>query len=243
MKDSPRERQAINACIGWIVFVVILGALAILALSLCTPPSFAQDQETARFLTLLNAYRTKGGLNNLVEDSRLVAASEWMAGDMIAHCVLTGPTCEHTDSLGRGPGERIQSFGYPDRAGESMGENIAWDGAVRTADQVMAAWQDSAPHNANMLNPAWKAAGISRRCTTEHCAWVNDFGSEFPRSVPTFTPAPTPRVPPTPEPTIPSIYPVLPTSTPTPVVPEPGTLVLFASGASVVLWASRKMRQ
>jgi uncharacterized protein YkwD len=216
------ERRGFYAFVGW---VLILVGLVLCAFAACPAnAAFAQDQETARFWTLLNNYRVANRLAALAPDSRLEAAAEWMANDMLATCVMVGGVCEHTDSSGRplGPrldwptrNPRLDAFGY---GGGGAGENIAWGtvGAIGTADQAFAAWKASASHNANMLNGSWKAMGVARRCNAEWCAWTNDFGAEFPSTAPTLTP--------------------------TPVVPEPGTSTLFVSGLSVLIWRLRCSR-
>jgi uncharacterized protein YkwD len=241
MRDRRQEARGFGCFLVWTLLVSALGLFVLFAiLALCTSTSFAQDTETVRFVGLLNGYRVANGLSPLAEDSRLVAAAEWFATDMLAHCISPSWTCQHTDSTGRAFDQRLRDFGYPCGITAGCGENIAGGtgGSAATADQVFAAWKASPSHNADMLQVAWKALGVARRCDAErNCAWSNEFGSQFPQQVATFTPAPTPVGTPTPFPPInPTIFPVLPTSTPTPVVPEPGTLVLFVSGLSVLLW-------
>jgi hypothetical protein len=244
MRDRWRGDRGFGCFLVWMVLAAVFCVLAVSALlAFFADTSLAQDQETARLVELLNAYRVANGLSPLAEDSRLVAAAEWFATDMLAHCISPAWACQHTDSTGRAFDQRLRDFSYPCGITAGCGENIAGGtgGSAATADQIFAAWKVSPSHNADMLQAEWKALGVARRCDAErNCAWSNEFGSQFPQQVATFTPGPTSVGTPTPFPPInPTIFPVLPSSTPTPVVPEPGTSILFVSGVSVLLWRLR----
>ena len=103
-----------------------------------------------------------------------------MANDLIANNYFS-----HTDSLGRDPGTRMASFGYP--ASNGWGENIAagFNDASDTLNQWINACDANASgtctyaHRVNMLEPYYKVMGIARAyspTSTYGWYWVNDFG-------------------------------------------------------------------
>jgi uncharacterized protein YkwD len=116
-------------------------------------PDGSLEPEEAAFLALINQYRQSRGLAPLAINPNLTAAAEWMSQDMAAKGYFS-----HTDSLGRDPFQRMAAFGYT--ANTWKGENIA--AGYQTAAQVMAGWQSSAGHNANMLNGNVTVIGIGR---------------------------------------------------------------------------------
>jgi uncharacterized protein YkwD len=61
----------------------------------------------------------------------------------------------HVGSNGSDPGQRMQAAGF---AWHTWGENVAF--GYPTADAVVAAWMNSAPHRANILNPAFTSIGV-----------------------------------------------------------------------------------
>src|SRR5205823_4478513 len=104
--------------------------------------------------------------------------ANWLGDDMVAHCAGAN-NCSHTDSAGRTFVQRLVDFGYPAGTSAGAGENIAWGtgGTMATAQQVFTAWQNSAGHNADMLNGSFKAIGVAHSCSGATCAWVADFGT------------------------------------------------------------------
>ena len=134
-------------------------------------PSTLDDQETA-FVGLINAWRAQNGVAPLQVSVTLTAASQWMAQDM-----ANGNYLDHTDSLGRDPGTRMFAFGYPNDVSD-WGENVAAGNG--DAQSTFSQWQNSPPHNANMLDPSYLAMGIGRAYnagSTYGWYWCNDFGS------------------------------------------------------------------
>ena len=110
-----------------------------------------RDRETGRFLALINRYRAQNGLKPLSLDKKLQRAAQWMSNDMAAKNYL-----DHRDSRGRDPFRRMAAFGYAYNT--YKGENIA--AGQQTAAKAIRSWQDSKPHNANMLNPKFTVIGI-----------------------------------------------------------------------------------
>jgi hypothetical protein len=147
-----------------------------------------------------------------------------MSGDMGANDYFS-----HIDSLGRGPGQRANDYGYEG----GVGENIAGGTPLGSAQAVFDAWKGSTGHNQNMLGSSYRVIGIGREYVPGSpygVYWTTDFGQSAndpgdpapvvscgstpgPTATPqaTATPAPTPTA--TPEPT--------PTPTPTDVMPTP----------------------
>jgi uncharacterized protein YkwD len=136
------------------------------------PPSGELAPEEAAFLALINDYRQARGLAPLSLNPNLTAAAAWQSQDMARNGYFS-----HTDSLGRDPFQRMADFGYT--ATTWKGENLA--AGYQTAAQVMAGWQGSAGHNANMLNANFRVIGIGRAYQAGSpygYYWTTTFGGE-----------------------------------------------------------------
>src|SRR5581483_6987502 len=77
---------------------------------LLLPARFGQaqttlDAEQSAFLTLINNYRAQHGAGPLQVSLALQQSSQWMSADMAAKNYFS-----HTDSLGRGPFQRMGAF-------------------------------------------------------------------------------------------------------------------------------------
>lgn len=128
------------------------------------------DTEEQAFLKLINDYRIANGRGALQVSLAITNACDWMSTDMAAKNYFS-----HTDSLGRDPFTRMRAFGY--NYNTWMGENIA--AGYRDALNTFNQFKDSPPHNENMLNPNYKAMGISRVFnpnSTYGYYWTTDFG-------------------------------------------------------------------
>jgi uncharacterized protein YkwD len=80
----------------------------------------------------------------------------------------------HVGPDGSQPQERMQVQGY---AWSASGENIA--AGQRSIDEVMAAWEGSAGHYANIVNPAYRHVGLGHWSSAGSLYgdyWVQDFG-------------------------------------------------------------------
>jgi uncharacterized protein YkwD/uncharacterized protein YraI len=110
------------------------------------------DSEEIAFLGLINDHRAMSGLGPLSVSSSLSAASAYHSIDMAEKAYL-----DHTMVDGTSVQQNMQNFGYQ---GGAYGENIA--AGTDTAAEAMNIWQNSAEHNANMLNGSFGAIGIGR---------------------------------------------------------------------------------
>jgi uncharacterized protein YkwD len=107
----------------------------------------------------------------LTLNQNLVNASKWLSQDMANKNYFN-----HTDSQGRTFDKRLVDFGYTPYA--TIGENIA--AGSETGAAAMTQWQNSPPHNANMLSSAYKNIGIGRAYnanSTYKWYWTTDFGT------------------------------------------------------------------
>ncbi len=126
--------------------------------------------EEARFLTLINNYRTNRSLSALKISPKLTTAARWMSADMGANRYFS-----HTDSKGRTSSQRMVAFGYTYNT--YKGENIA--AGYSTADAVFKAWLNSPTHLKVIQNPNYRAIGIGRVYTSGSpygWYWTTDFG-------------------------------------------------------------------
>lgn len=236
-----------GALSGRLAVALLAGALAIAtvgvsapmlaparAVTNCAVADTSIDGEEQAFVNLLNNHRAANGLAPLTISANLTRSASWMAADM-----ANGNYFGHTDSLGRNSQGRASDCGYP----WGVWENIyAGNGSGSAA---FSAWQGSASHNRNMLEPSLKQVGVGRAYNGNSrygWYWVADFGAVDdgtrlgaapPPPPPTATPPPPPP-PPTPTPVPPTPTPVPPTPTPTPT-PIPVSVTL-KPGANLVTW-------
>ncbi len=110
------------------------------------------DAEEVAFLGLINQYRAQNGLEPLAMSPTLTTAARDHSLDM-----GTQNYFDHTGLNGSTFSQRIAAAGYP---GGTTAENIFAGG--QTAQGAFESWRNSPGHNANMLNPAYKAIGIGR---------------------------------------------------------------------------------
>jgi uncharacterized protein YkwD len=163
----------------WMVRIALLVALAfgaVLAPSAITQRADAgttaeclSSQESA-FLSKINAYRQSKGLTPLMATRSLDVSSYKHSYDMGIKRYFS-----HTGSDGSSPWTRMAREGYTYNT--TKGENIA--AGYATADTVFTAWKNSAGHNANMLNPKFKAIGIGMVSVSGSpygTYWTTDFG-------------------------------------------------------------------
>ncbi len=163
--------------------VMVLPEHAPVVQSASTPNPTPQptDSEEMAFLEIINNFRAQNGAGPLQTSTELENSSRWMSNDLAAHNYFS-----HTDSLGRDPATRINSFGYS-TANSWWGENIA--GGFADAYNNFAGWMTACDpdssgactyaHKVNMLNPNFKLIGIARAYnvnSTYHWYWTTDFG-------------------------------------------------------------------
>lgn len=122
-------------------------------------PGYKLSAERARRATLclLNKERRSRGMGQLRSDSRQQEA----AGEHTRHMVRT--RCfDHACGGERDLVGRIIAAGYlPCICTWGVGENIAWGGGrLSSPRKIVAAWMNSPPHRANILNRSFDEIGI-----------------------------------------------------------------------------------
>ncbi len=148
--------------------VDVHAARPVAALTNCSVSDTGISSEEQAFLGLINQYRAQNGAPALSISTGLTRMATWHATDM-----ATKNYFSHTDSLGRSFSTRL---GQCDASGGSSAENIA--AGYSTAQQVFDGWRNSAGHNVNMLNPAYRYIGLARVTGgTYGTYWVTDFSS------------------------------------------------------------------
>lgn len=152
------------------------------------------DSEQAAFVTLINNFRAQNGAGPLQVSVALQNASQWMSADMAAKNYFS-----HTDSLGRTPFARMQSFGYPY---SPNGENVA--AGYADAQNAFNQWLNACDpdstgkctyaHRLNMLNPNFRVLGVGRAYnanSTYRWYWTTDFGGVVDQTMSSSTVADT----------------------------------------------------
>ncbi len=128
------------------------------------------DPEERAFLGLINNYRAANGLPGLQLSESLSGAADYHSVDMankdyFSHSLASGVTW----------GQNIANHGYTYNT--YQGENIA--AGNESASATFNQWRNSPGHNANMLNPNFKAIGIGRAYNgnaTYDWYWTTTFG-------------------------------------------------------------------
>ncbi len=116
-----------------------------------TPELFADEVQT---VYLANLERRKAGLPPLRWNHELSEAARGFALDVVANTPVG--FCDHIDSAGRGPGERIRAAGYPNIG--AWGENSVC--GYTTPAAAVRAWMNSPSHRANMLDTRFREIGM-----------------------------------------------------------------------------------
>jgi uncharacterized protein YkwD len=163
------RRCALSIALAAAVIVFGSGAPAAATTPFERSPQSASAQSD--LIALINAYRSSNGLQQLSPNGALTAAAAWMAGDMASRNYVG-----HISSDGRSPTQRMTTFGYP-ATSLHTGENLG--AGYETAGAVLAGWQESAAHNAVLLNPNYDAVGIGlvyHPSSTYRWYWAADFG-------------------------------------------------------------------
>jgi uncharacterized protein YkwD len=190
---APARGLSIAALLALITFALIAaepGNAKAKAHNDCTAADLSLDRNEQQLLNLINQYRAQSGRGPLTASVNLSRSASWMALDMAAHDYL-----DHADTLGRAFAARIDEC---DVQYGTAGENVA--AGYETARAVFDAWKASSQHNATMLNPAFRQAGIARAYNARSSYgyyWVTDFssvddGTRAPRGSAFGTPTRTP---------------------------------------------------
>ncbi|MGF1662564.1 MAG: CAP domain-containing protein [Kineosporiaceae bacterium] len=128
------------------------------------PP--AGDAIGQEILDLVNGERAAAGCDALVLDEALTLAAQGHADDMQANDYFS-----HESQDGRSVADRVTEVGYDYR---TVGENIAR--GQGSAEEVMAAWMDSAGHRANILDCDFEDLGVGY-AEADGPWWVQNFGA------------------------------------------------------------------
>jgi uncharacterized protein YkwD len=124
-----------------------------------------QDQAHA-VVKLVNADRKKNGCSALREDTRLRAAAQKHAKDMVKRNYFS-----HDSPDGRTPTKRAATEGYTG----GVGENIAR--GQRSAKEVTQDWLQSAGHRKNIRDCRYRHTGVGvARAGNGTLTWVQVFG-------------------------------------------------------------------
>jgi uncharacterized protein YkwD len=105
------------------------------------------ERETALVITI-NSVRRLHLLPRLRIDRRLVRAARSHSRDMLRNQYFA-----HGDF-----GRRMRSFHV---RGRRFAENIVWSSGVMSANEAVAAWLESPPHRANLLDPRLRRIGVA----------------------------------------------------------------------------------
>jgi uncharacterized protein YkwD len=124
-----------------------------------TPVSQNQDQSFGR---ILNNVRIGNGASAVTYDSRLDAAAQAHADDMVVRGYFS-----HTSPEGDEVYERIVLQGYQPIA---WGENLA--GGQQSEAEALEAWENSAPHDLMMNAESLEEFGLGVAGTGSDIRWV-----------------------------------------------------------------------
>jgi uncharacterized protein YkwD len=141
-------------------------------------------------ISRVNSERTSHGLPPLALNNSLTEAARAHNQDMILNGFF-----DHTGSDGSSPAERACAHGYaPFDWGECfVGENIA--AGYCTPAEVMEGWMNSSPHQANILNPAYREIGVGHNTGGEYGDyWTMDLGAQPNQPLPRLSTAQNPLV-------------------------------------------------
>jgi uncharacterized protein YkwD len=115
-------------------------------------PPAVRSAVAAGVLTKLNAIRVSHNLAPLVLNAQLTAAATQHSKEMLAHGYF-----DHASLDGTPPLTRIKKY-Y--RKGQ-VGENLVWFVPDVSAAQAVNKWMSNALHRDVILDPRWRAIGIS----------------------------------------------------------------------------------
>jgi|GEM_PF-2087373 len=135
---------------------------------------YCLDANDQAFLKLINDYRIANQLSPLTPSPTLGTAAQLHSQDMAVNDYSS-----HTGLDGSSPADRMNRAGYPTSQAGSWGENIYWgSGSLGTPQSAFNWWRNSPGHNANMLNPNFRAIGIGwyHSDTYGKTHWTNTFG-------------------------------------------------------------------
>jgi uncharacterized protein YkwD len=168
-------RRIAAATLAGAVALVLLSATAHGVLQASGPcqaarASTSADPQESLLVGLINSYRQQNGLGTLSVSPALTASAEWKSGDMLANNYFA-----HDDpSPSRAWYQRIADCGYG--ASRNIEENLAE--GVADAQSTLLMWENSPPHNENLLDPSIREIGVGRAGGASQSSWywTADFG-------------------------------------------------------------------
>lgn len=112
---------------------------------------YSSDITQAKVLSATNEQRVQAGLKPLTVNSKLTAAAQAKANDMLAHQYWS-----HTSPTGKSPWSFVKGSGYSyGVAGENLARNFA------DTPGMVNAWLGSATHRENLLSNKYTETGIA----------------------------------------------------------------------------------
>ncbi len=122
-----------------------------------------------QILSLVNAERSKAGLEPVTLNSKLSQAAQNHTNDMISKRYFS-----HNSPSGSTMVSRVKAVGY---TYSTIGENIAAGGS--TASATMTQWMNSPGHKANILNPKFRELGVGYGASNDQYRyyWTQVFGT------------------------------------------------------------------
>lgn len=137
----------------------------------CIALGSPRSQLHQALVNAVNQYRVSNGLSPLVYSQTLETQAESYVRDLAARGFFS-----HVDPEGRNPGQRALDAGF---CHQYVGENLA--AGQRNVEAVMAAWQASPGHNANLLHPDYVYIGVGVFVDeTGRPYWAQNFAYDLP---------------------------------------------------------------
>jgi uncharacterized protein YkwD len=156
-------------------FLILVPALALAACGTSSltggvtqNPGSPATVENTSFASLMNGVRMTAGAGDIAFDTRLGAAAQDYADEMLADGRF-----DHEGPDGSTVGSRATDAGYN---WTTIAENIAM--GQETQADAFTSWQNSAGHRANNLNPAMEDFGLGVAGSGSERRWVLVLGAE-----------------------------------------------------------------
>ncbi len=144
------KRLLFHGTAAILIKVFVLVSLLVLPASGWLTPDVMTEQ-SHEIINLTNQLRQESGLEPLVENAQLNQAAYNKVQDM-----MIGQYFSHLSPANLGLADWLKLADYPYAV---AGENLAM--GFSSAKQVVAAWQKSKTHNANLLDPDFKEIGVA----------------------------------------------------------------------------------
>ncbi len=160
--------------------------------------AYATEMSRATLLSSTNAQRNSNGSASLTINSKLNAAAQAKANDMIARNYWS-----HNTPDGKAPWVFIDAQGYQYI---KAGENLAY--GFTTSNDTIIGWMNSPTHKANLLDPVFTEVGFGFANGANYVATGNEtlvvamYGKPFIAPAPVTTPVVVTPPKPTPQPAV-----------------------------------------